>query len=615
MKLCTIFALAILILVTLPDPVQSTTTAYLDDDGTFLRERPAKSKSILSQESPWGKKPFPFMKMRNEGEKGLAVDLVDRPKEISKSKTPKSVAKSSPLIEIVNNDGVGEGFNDPTPVAPVGGNSGTTLGEQRLIAFQYAADIWADLLDITVVVKVEAEFNPKTCSPSSAVLGSAGPVSVRASFSGAPVSNTWYPIALANQLYGSDLSPGGPDITAEFNSSIDNNPSCLSGTNWYYGIDGSPPGGDIDLVSVLLHEFCHGLGFLTVADAQTGSKLGGMDDIFLNQLRDESVGKNWNDGTMSNGDRAASGIDTGDLTWTGSEVTTLGAGLSNGVHTSGNVEMYAPNPYEEGSSVSHFSTSLFPNALMEPSYTSVNHTPTLSAALMFDIGWSPNAAGPTATPTPTDTAILPTATFTSSQTPTSTPTDTPTQTSSPTFTATNSPVPPTETPTSTFTSTHTPTITPSHTATATHSPTASFTPTNTPTPSETHTATSDPTDTPTQIPTNTPTETATEFPTETPTQEMVDTATPTATETASHTPTTTPSADATPTSTPTSAIITMDFDVEPLGEPDGIVDDADLIIWYKEVCHGVQEPKILFQFSMHWMENKKETKQKLPTHP
>ncbi|MFH1754901.1 MAG: hypothetical protein ABIA59_04285 [Candidatus Latescibacterota bacterium] len=35
-------------------------------------------------------------------------------------------------IVINNNDGPGEGFNDPTAVSPVGGNPGTTLGAQRL---------------------------------------------------------------------------------------------------------------------------------------------------------------------------------------------------------------------------------------------------------------------------------------------------------------------------------------------------------------------------------------------------------------------------------------------------------------------------------------------------
>ncbi|MCA9450763.1 MAG: hypothetical protein KC931_26815, partial [Candidatus Omnitrophica bacterium] len=339
--------------------------------------------------------------------------------------------------------------------------------------------------------------NPKTCSASSAVLGSAGPVSVRASFPGAPVANTWYPIALANQLYGSDLNPGVAEINAEFNSDIDNNPGCLAGTDWYYGIDGNPTPGDIDLVSVLLHEFCHGLGFLTVANAQTGAKLSGKDDIFLNQLRDESVGKNWNDGTMSDSDRAASAIDTGDLTWTGPEANALNGDLSTGVHASGNIEMYAPGPYEGGSSVSHYSTSLHPNALMEPSYTSVNHNPTLSAALMFDLGWSPSSAA-TATPTPTDTAIPPTLTFTPTNTrtntftPTNTPTNTPSDTPTHTWTATTVP-----------TETNTPTQTPSHTASPTSTWTAS--------PTATSTATPEPTDTPT----NSPTATATPEPSDT----------------------------------------------------------------------------------------------------
>src|SRR5687767_11531911 len=49
-----------------------------------------------------------------------------------------------------------EGFNDPTVVAPVGGNPGTTLGEQRLLAFQHAANIWAQTLDSGVEIRIEA---------------------------------------------------------------------------------------------------------------------------------------------------------------------------------------------------------------------------------------------------------------------------------------------------------------------------------------------------------------------------------------------------------------------------------------------------------------------------
>ena len=46
-------------------------------------------------------------------------------------------APSHAGITIVNMDGAGEGFNDPTPAAPVGGNPGTTIGQQRLNRFHF----------------------------------------------------------------------------------------------------------------------------------------------------------------------------------------------------------------------------------------------------------------------------------------------------------------------------------------------------------------------------------------------------------------------------------------------------------------------------------------------
>jgi hypothetical protein len=59
---------------------------------------------------------------------------------------PASLAHAQATILIVNGDPAGAGFNDPTPAAPVGGNTGTTVGAQRLIAFQRAADIWGQTL-------------------------------------------------------------------------------------------------------------------------------------------------------------------------------------------------------------------------------------------------------------------------------------------------------------------------------------------------------------------------------------------------------------------------------------------------------------------------------------
>ena len=44
--------------------------------------------------------------------------------------------QSKTKITIVNVNLPGEGFNDPTPTLPVGGNTGTTLGQQRLKNFK-----------------------------------------------------------------------------------------------------------------------------------------------------------------------------------------------------------------------------------------------------------------------------------------------------------------------------------------------------------------------------------------------------------------------------------------------------------------------------------------------
>src|SRR5262245_34767607 len=124
-------------------------------------------------------------------------------------------------ITIVNNDGVGEGFNDPTAVAPVGGNSGTTRGAQRLIVFQQAAALWGAVLNSTIEIKVGSTFDALFCDMTGGVLGLAGPNSVHRDFAGAPLASTWYAAALANSLAGSDLNPGVDDIGAQFNSAWD----------------------------------------------------------------------------------------------------------------------------------------------------------------------------------------------------------------------------------------------------------------------------------------------------------------------------------------------------------------------------------------------------------
>lgn len=291
------------------------------------------------------------------------------------------------------------GFDDPTPAAPVGGNTGTTVGQQRLIAFQYAADLWGARLISNVDIVVDSRFSALSCSSNGGTLGAAGPLFVNRNTAGLPLSDTWYATATADALAGSNLVGGNADIDAEFNANL-GQPGCIEFAQWYYGLDGGASGSQIDFVSVLLHELGHGLGFLTFVDVESGQKFNGFNDTYMVNLEDHSRGENWP--TMTDGERATSGIDgsqsSSGLHWTGTAVNTeaaipgFKAGLDDGVGAGGHVEMYAPNPFEGGSSVSHYAKTLDPNELMEPSYTVPIHELELSLRLMEDIGW------PTPTP-------------------------------------------------------------------------------------------------------------------------------------------------------------------------------------------------------------------------
>jgi hypothetical protein len=140
-------------------------------------------------------------------------------------------------------DPPGNGFLNFTLALPSPGNPGTTLGQQRRIAIEYAASIWGAVLTGNTKIIVNARFTETLeCTRDSAILAGATSTILYSDFPGAPEFGVCYPSALADALAGRDLCAdpkshraGEADLDAMFNEKLDADSGCLGGKrHWDY---------------------------------------------------------------------------------------------------------------------------------------------------------------------------------------------------------------------------------------------------------------------------------------------------------------------------------------------------------------------------------------------
>lgn len=215
-------------------------------------------------------------------------------------------------------------------------------------AVQFAIDIWARNFTSRVPINVEAVWG---ANANDQVLGTARPGFFFNSFPGAPDESLWYPSALANALAGKDLNPSQAEIFLQVNST----------QLWYKEIDGKPDADSYDLVSVILHEIAHGLGFISNAEYDRFFGTGYMFqptpfDAYV-QLPD---GRTFTDFCSRSVDLGKAM--TAPLYWSGES----GVAANNGVKP----KLYAPATYEDGSSITHLDEATFrdsgTNSVMTP---------------------------------------------------------------------------------------------------------------------------------------------------------------------------------------------------------------------------------------------------------
>jgi len=257
----------------------------------------------------------------------------------------------------------------------------TGFTPQAEAAFDFAVAIWANSIISSVPIVIDADFGPL----GSGILGGAGATNYMGLTGGVLPETTWFAQPLAEALLGSDENAGAADINATFSSTFP----------FYFGTDGNPPLGQYDFVSVVLHEIGHGLGI-----AGFGGEELDMDDnpTGLGEIRAQGFASIW-DYHIENGS------DVSILSFTDPSVALLdeftGDDLfSNGVETTQqngavNPKIYAPDPFDSGSSYSHWDEATYlagnANSLMTPQIGAGEaiHDPGLvTLGFMNDMGWS-----------------------------------------------------------------------------------------------------------------------------------------------------------------------------------------------------------------------------------
>lgn len=240
-------------------------------------------------------------------------------------------------------------------------------------AFQFAVDIWESQLNSSVPIKIRAQWG----SLASGVLGQAIWGAAFANFDGAQHQNVYYPVALAEKISGTNLNGTEPDIVAQFSSSV----------NWYFGTDGNPGAGKMDLVTVVLHEICHGLGFVDTYSATNGQGSVGLDNVpFVYDLFVVNSGKQ----SLFSGFQSPSTAMNTQLTSNNLFYNSLLASPSGTLP-----KLYAPTTFDAGSSVAHLDENLFStpgNAdnLMTPQIAvqeAIHQPGSIPLAILNDMGW------------------------------------------------------------------------------------------------------------------------------------------------------------------------------------------------------------------------------------
>jgi hypothetical protein len=253
----------------------------------------------------------------------------------------------------------------------------TGFSTQAKTAIDYAASILKKLLPADTKFTISASWEKITTSgvlAQSTITGYAGGWGIDALN-----PKALYPVALAEKIAGKSIND---DLQGDINLAVN------SSINWYLGTDGQTPVQKYDLVTVVLHEICHGLGFFDSMNSDGTIGWYGINSIPMvydtfvenfpgNKLTDTLKFPNYSTNLQSQ--------------LIGGQLYLNGPLLKK--YTSGSrAKLYAPSTWDAGSSVSHLdeSATLRVNSLMTPfiDLGEAIHDPgKFTFSILGDMGW------------------------------------------------------------------------------------------------------------------------------------------------------------------------------------------------------------------------------------
>ena len=271
-------------------------------------------------------------------------------------------------FKIIYTDAAGEGFNDSRD------------GAARKRALEASMAAWSKVLQGSIPIVIQAHFEESE-DEDSQLLASAGPVDLVA------LENIGVPTALASQMRDLDVRKelgNEADIEIKFSPDID----------WDYSVNGAAPRDKVSFVYVTIHEIAHGLGFIDSFVSETGEMLNAVPfsyDVFVNR---------GNSRTNKLTDRSAADrigdLTSGDLFFSGKKAIEAS---KRSIRPGPMVRLYAPNPFESGSSIAHVDQDTyadFKTGLMTPRDfgSGTDKIDILSLAILEDMGYKlvPDAA-------------------------------------------------------------------------------------------------------------------------------------------------------------------------------------------------------------------------------